>query len=85
MAQKRKCNWKIDYPKLNAADFDMPGYTCVLVHLQKDNRLLGIYVSQSLEDYHTLVVIGEYHARCKNMQSARDYCKRMHYDIPWGS
>lgn len=85
MARKRKASWKVEYPNLKAADFDMPGYKCLLIHPQKDNRLLGIYVRDSLEDYHALVVLGEYQCRCETVKSAKEYCKRMHYDIPWGS
>lgn len=86
MAKFRKVGFgKVNIPKLNPHDFDIQGYKCMFIKPQPDNRIVGLYVTDTPEDYHWLVIVGDRQVRCPTLARAKEYCKKMHYDIGVGS
>ncbi|MBQ3431967.1 MAG: hypothetical protein IJG23_04200 [Clostridia bacterium] len=77
-AKKRNA---VKFPVLNPKDFGMKGYDCMFIKPQADNTLVGLYVTQNLDDFHWLVVKGNKTARCDTLSAAAAYCKKQHYRI----
>ena len=83
MAKRKNANrGSVRFPKLDPRDFNtIPEHECFFIKPQPDNTIVGLYRSNSLRDFHWLVVRGDTYYRFDTLAQARDYCKRKNYDI----
>ena len=83
MAKKKNSKkHTVKFPQLDPRDFNtIPDHECFFIKPQSDNTIVGLYRSNSLRDFHWLVVRGDTYYRFDSLAEARDYCKRKHYDI----